>query len=138
MNTAIDPVAAEYQLAILAEEWIEAKAAEETAMEKRRRIESEMEEWMHLEAGTNRRETMTHQIEATVRVSQKWDEQALGSILTAHPDLPEAMKPVRTKREVDARKLSILDKDEPALAEMFRAAVIESVGKPTWKVTKRE
>ena len=122
----------------LSQSWLEAKAAEQEATERRRQYEDELAELIglsHAADGTTTKEAGGYSIKVTQRITRSVDSDLVQSLaaeagLTAHLGDLFRWKPELNKKQWDHAAENI----RSALAP----AITEKPGRPSFSITKTE
>ena len=121
----------------LSAQWLEAKAAEAAAQDKRRRIEDAMTTIMSVpeDEGTTSAEAGEYIVKAARRMNSKVDGDKLQSI-AAEKGLSEHLSVLfRWKPEIDAKKWKSADQ---SITGALSAAITTTPGRPTITVITKE
>lgn len=118
----------------LAEAWLEAKSAENTAKAKRLKIEAELAEALEAkDEGSITHKLDDHKVTLTQPVYRKLDQEMWPSVMYK---VPEQMRPVKTKLEADPAGMKWLANNEPEMWVKIAPAFTTSKGKIGIKVEK--
>lgn len=116
----------------LAEAWLEAKSAENTAKAKRLKIEAELAEALEAkDEGSITHKLDDHKVTLTQPVYRKLDQEMWPSVMYK---VPEQMRPVKTKLEADPAGMKWLANNEPEMWVKIAPAFTTSKGKIGIKV----
>ena len=112
----------------LAEQWLTQKRAEEAAREARIRTEEAIIKLLDSlpEEGSKTHKADGYKIRTTSRINRRLDESAWLAIVD---DIPEELRPIRYKAEIDNRGLSYLREHEPAVYGLVSRAIEAKPGK---------
>jgi hypothetical protein len=112
----------------LSEQWLTQKRAEEAARDARIRTEEAIIELLGAlpDEGTRTHKADGYKIRTTSRINRRLDESAWLAIVD---DIPEELRPIRYKAEIDNRGLSYLREHEPAVYGLVSRAIEAKPGK---------
>ena len=112
----------------LAECWLAAKRAEESAREERVRIEEEIIALTGCrEEGSKTHDAGDWKITVTGKLTRKLDADAWARIESS---IPEAMRPVKYAPSLDTKGLRYLEKNEPEIYRLVADAIETKPAKP--------
>lgn len=111
----------------LAKEWTDTKAAEDALRDRRVRIESEMLEQIRVkEEGAITEKTEHYKVTATARLIRSVDWTQYDKI---KEQIPENLRPVKFKPELDTKGVKWLEQNEPALYRALAQCISVKPGK---------
>jgi len=112
----------------LSEQWLVQKRAEEAARDARIRTEEAILALLGTlpDEGSRTHKADGYKIRTTSRINRRLDESAWLAIVD---DIPEELRPIRYKAEIDNRGLSYLREHEPAVYGLVSRAIESRPGK---------
>jgi len=117
----------------LALQWQNAKMSEETAKSDRIAVENQIAGLVaSKEEGTDSVQTNHFKITVTSKINRKLDQDSYEQVIDS---IPEHLRPVDFKPQINLKKLRTLEAVDPTLPAKF---VTTTPGKPTVKITEKE
>lgn len=112
----------------LSEQWLTQKRAEESARDARVRTEEAIIKLLDSlpDEGSRTHSADGYKIRTTSRINRRLDESAWLAIVD---DVPEELRPIRYKAEIDNRGLSYLREHEPVVYSLVSRAIESRPGK---------
>jgi len=119
----------------IAQQWREAKAAEEAARQARLEAEKLLLECMGklADEGKQHQDTTWFRVTVTTRINRKVDSEILEKIQDQIP-LPIRANVLRYKPELDLKEMRYLQNNEPALYAILAQAITATPAKPSISV----
>lgn len=123
------------QIQAACDDWMTYKQQEAMAREARLEIEALIDTLLgHREEGAETHEVGPYKLTITGKLTRTWDMTQLEALL---PGIPEALRPVRSKLEVDTRGIKWLENNEPEIYEVLTQALVVKPAKTEIKVEVR-
>ena len=120
----------------LAQEWMEAKQVEKSAVESRRQIEDRLLSLIGIPEtleGTQSAEAGAYKIKITGRMSRKVDADKLQEVALANGIFDHLQSLFRWKAEINAAQWKIAD---ASITEPLTEAITTKPGRPAFQITK--
>lgn len=127
VNEAKKKPLSETSLDELCENWVSLKEAENRAKDERLQVEAAICELVDVPTeGTNTTTTALFKCKAVGKLKRKLDARAWAEI---EKDVPEHLRPVRYKAEIDLKKLKAIESANPEIWRVVAQAITSEKGK---------